>query len=192
MNIGDDVAIDTSTISPFAADAGAMILQPVALGKRSGVCCSCALGPGSSLAVGTCLGPLSSAHEPPCDEQSARNRKLCRPTFAAPPLWMQWVVGWPCMAFVGVMALMPYLLCLSLVNLMPNEYRYILWPIRTSSLSPFHSSAPPPTTTPTPTPTPTRQHRMMTVAQKHWRKNKNNQRTRASGWGQHRRSASHA
>lgn len=125
VSIGDDVAIDTSTISAFAADAGAMVLQPVALGKRSGVCCSCALGPGSSLAVGTCLGPLSSAHEPPCDEQSARNRKLCRPTFAAPPLWMQWVVGWPCMGFVSVMALMPYLLCLSLVNLMPNEYRYV-------------------------------------------------------------------
>ena len=124
VSIGDDVAIDTSTISAFAADAGAMVLQPVALGKRSGVCCSCALGPGSSLAVGTCLGPLSSAHEPPCDEQSARNRKLCRPTFAAPPLWMQWVVGWPCIGFVSVMALMPYLLCLSLVNLMPNEYRY--------------------------------------------------------------------
>lgn len=125
VSIGDDAAIDTAIISPFAADAGAMLLRPVVLGHRSGVCRSCTLGPGAKVSAGVCLGPLTSSHTPPLTlEQSAENRKLCRPDFCSPPLWLQCALGLPCQLFVTAAAMLPNLLCLLLYSIGPSDYRH--------------------------------------------------------------------
>jgi acyl-CoA synthetase (AMP-forming)/AMP-acid ligase II/acetyltransferase-like isoleucine patch superfamily enzyme len=118
VSIGDGVVIDSAVVSPFAAQAGTMILKPVVMGQLSGLCVSTVLGPGESLPYGVVIGPLSCGHEAKdsaLEAVSKHHRKLCRASFPEPSLVKQIFIGYPCMFFVGFCHMLPYISCLMLL-----------------------------------------------------------------------------
>ena len=106
VTIGDGVVIDASVISPFAAQAGAMILKPISMAQLSGIGVSSTLGPGDSLPYGVVLGPLScglEAGNSSLEHISKHHRNLVRPAFPEPSQLKQWLIGVPCIMFVNFM-----------------------------------------------------------------------------------------
>ena len=116
--IEDGVVIDASVISPFAAQAGAMILKPIRMGQLSGIGVSSVLGPGDTLPYGVVLGPLScglEANNSSLEAISRHHRNLVRPAFPEPSQLKQWIIGVPCILFVNFMHALPYISCLFFV-----------------------------------------------------------------------------
>ena len=118
LSIGDGVVIDAAVISPFAAQAGAMLLKPITMAQLSGIGVSSVLGPGDSLPYGVVLGPLScglEASNSSLEAVSKHHRNLVRSAFPEPSLVKQWLIGVPCILFVNFMHALPYISCLFFV-----------------------------------------------------------------------------
>ena len=111
VSIGDGTCLDAHTIvSPFCADAGAMMLSAIEIGDRCAICSRTVIAPGATVADDTCLGPLSSSHEQ--GDASEAMRKYCRVGFKPPPLHLSLLLGLPCALFVQTAKL-----CLPLVTI---------------------------------------------------------------------------
>lgn len=76
-----------------------MVCKPIKLGKNVCMGVRSVVAPGARIPDDTYLGPLSSSYE--LQDAHKDNKNYCRPTFAAPSMCLQVMVGWPIQLFVG-------------------------------------------------------------------------------------------
>ena len=111
--IGDDVTIDNATCRPFSLEEGHFVLLPIHIGRACSVGVKATLAPGTMMQPGTCLGPLSSSHE--MQDADPDNRNYCRTAFEQPPWTYIVFLGVPTLAFVNVVAYVPWYFGLTLM-----------------------------------------------------------------------------
>ena len=113
VTIGDNAAVEYSTVRGFGVDNGAMILGPVAVGIEASVGARSVVAPYTSVANGGHLGPVSSSYEigNALDKKHARVNRRSLPQ---PSHWMQFFVGTPITFIVDSISHIPPLIVLYL------------------------------------------------------------------------------
>jgi acetyltransferase-like isoleucine patch superfamily enzyme len=110
VSIGENAAVEMSTVRAFGVDNGAMILGPVSVGKDASVGVRSVVAPFTSVPDCKHLGPLVSSYDVSAlDETHARTNRRNLPE---PNLWMQFFVAAPIAFLVNCVGQLPPLLML--------------------------------------------------------------------------------
>jgi hypothetical protein len=93
VEIGENAAIDISTMRGFGVDNGAMILGPVKVGNYSSVGNKSIVAPYTSIPDCSHLGPVSSSYD--TTAVGIANAGVNRKNLPGPPMWMQLLIIGP-------------------------------------------------------------------------------------------------
>ncbi|KAJ3069860.1 hypothetical protein HDU98_007071 [Podochytrium sp. JEL0797] len=107
IHIYPDCVVATDRVSPFTMETGLMVLKPITIGSNSVLNYRCTIAPGSTLPANTVLPPLSSSYEL---SESSNTYRIFASTRPQPPnLASLLLIGYPAVAFVRLLGLLPWL-----------------------------------------------------------------------------------
>lgn len=110
VSIGENVAMEMSTLRGFGVDNGAMILGPVSVGNDASVGVRSVVPPFTGIAEGNDLGPVTSSYD--MQGLDAKHARVNRRRLPEPALWMQFLVGTPISFLVNCVGQIPPLIML--------------------------------------------------------------------------------
>ena len=105
VDIGENAAIETSTMRGFGVDNGAMILGPVKVGNNSSVGIKSIVAPYTSIPDYSHLGPVSSSYD--TKAVGIVNAGVNRKSLPGPPMWMRLLIIWPITFLVYAVSQIP-------------------------------------------------------------------------------------
>jgi len=105
VEIGENAAIDISTMRGFGVDNGAMILGPVKVGNYSSVGNKSIVAPYTSIPDCSHLGPVSSSYD--TTAVGIANAGVNRKNLPGPPMWMQLLIIGPIKLLVTAISQVP-------------------------------------------------------------------------------------
>jgi acyl-CoA synthetase (AMP-forming)/AMP-acid ligase II/acetyltransferase-like isoleucine patch superfamily enzyme len=111
VTVGDNAAVEFSTLRGFGVDNGAMILGPVKVGDNASLGARSVVAPYTSVPNNRHLGPGSSSYETG-KALDDRNKNVNRRCLPEPTLWMQVLVGGPIAFAVNCVGQIPPLFVL--------------------------------------------------------------------------------
>jgi hypothetical protein len=105
VEIGENAAIDISTMRGFGVDNGSMILGPVKVGNYSSVGIKSIVAPYTSIPDCSHLGPVSSSYDTTAVDIA--NAGVNRKNLPGPPMWMQLLIIGPIKFLVTAISKIP-------------------------------------------------------------------------------------
>jgi hypothetical protein len=105
VEMGENTAIDISTMRGFGVDNGAMMLGPVKVGNNSSVGIKSIVAPYTCIPDNCHLGPVTSSYD--AIALGITNARWNRKCFPGTPMWMQLLLIGPVTFLVNVVAQIP-------------------------------------------------------------------------------------
>ena len=107
VSIGEDTAIEFSTVRGFGVDNGAMLLGKVAIGDRASVGIKSIVAPNTSIPMDAHLGPAMSSYEVDDKALNPENATVNRQSLQEAKWYYQLFVGGPILFLIGAIEQLP-------------------------------------------------------------------------------------
>ncbi|PKI82503.1 putative NRPS-like protein biosynthetic cluster [Malassezia vespertilionis] len=120
ITLHDRASIDSCLIRGFCVERdGYFRLEPIVIGRDCVVNTYTQISPGARLADGTVWGPQSSSHEAPSPDAYA---SFNRNDVAEPNFLLKWLIGYPLIILVSIVAYVPWFASLFLLIAQPFNF----------------------------------------------------------------------